>query len=121
MTISILICDDSNMARKHLINILPQGWAENSQIAKNGQEALDVLRTEHIDLLFLDLTMPVLDGFSVLEIMQSEAMGINTIVISADIQNEARKRVDAAGALDFIRKPISADTLMKVLTKHHLL
>jgi CheY-like chemotaxis protein len=121
MTISILICDDSNMARKHLKSILPQGWAENSQIVKNGQEALDVLRTEHIDLLFLDLTMPVLDGFSVLEIMQSEGMGVNTIVVSADIQNEAKKTVEASGALDFIRKPISAGKLINVLNKHNLL
>jgi two-component system chemotaxis response regulator CheY len=121
MTISILICDDSNMARKQLKRVLPQGWADNSQLVKNGQEALEVLRTQKIDLLFLDLTMPVLDGFSVLEIMQVEAMKINTIVISADIQSEAKKRVEAAGALDFIRKPVSEDTLIETLNKHHLL
>ncbi|MBA6339768.1 response regulator [Colwellia sp. MB02u-10] len=121
MTISILICDDSNVARKQLQRILPEGWAANSQIVKNGQEALDVLRTEKIDLLFLDLTMPVLDGFSVLKIMQAEAMVINTIVISADIQDEAKKIVEAAGALDFIRKPISATTLIDILKKHKLL
>jgi two-component system chemotaxis response regulator CheY len=121
MTISILICDDSNVARKQLQRILPEGWAANSQMVKNGQEALDVLRSEKIDLLFLDLTMPVLDGFSVLKIMQSEAMGINTIVISADIQDEAKKTVMASGALDFMTKPTSADTLIKTLTKHKLL
>jgi len=121
MTISILICDDSNMARKQLKRILPQGWADNLLLVKNGQEALDVLCTVKIDLLFLDLTMPVLDGFSVLKIMQSEAMGINTIVISADIQSEAKKMVEAAGALDFIRKPISEDALIQVLNKHNLL
>lgn len=121
MTISILICDDSNMARKQLKRVLPKGWADNSQLVKNGQEALEVLRTQKIDLLFLDLTMPVLDGFSVLEIMQVEDMKINTIVISADIQSEAKKRVGAAGALDFIRKPVSEDTLIEILNKHHLL
>ena len=121
MTISILICDDSNMARKQLQKALPQGWADNTQLVKNGQQALDVLRTEKIDLLFLDLTMPVLDGFSVLEIMQAEALNIKTIVISADIQSKAKKRVEAAGALEFIRKPVSADTLIEILNKHHLL
>jgi two-component system chemotaxis response regulator CheY len=121
MTISILICDDSNVARKQLQRILPEGWAANSQLVTNGQEALDVIRTEKIDLLFLDLTMPVLDGFSLLKIMQSEAIVINTIVITADIQDEAKKMVKAAGALDFIRKPISANTLMKTLNRHKLL
>ncbi|MEY8215761.1 MAG: response regulator [Colwellia sp.] len=121
MTISILICDDSNIALKQLKKVLPQDWADNTQLVKNGQEALDVLRTEKIDLLFLDLTMPVLDGFGVLEIMQAEGIGINTIVVSADIQSEAKKMVEAAGALDFIRKPVSADTLINVLNKHNLL
>ncbi|MBA6326735.1 response regulator [Colwellia sp. MB02u-6] len=121
MTISILICDDSNVARKQLQRILPEGWAANSQIVKDGQEALDVLRTQKIDLLFLDLTMPVLDGFSVLRIMQAEGIVINTIVISADIQDEAKRMVEAAGALDLIRKPVSANTLMNILNKHKLL
>jgi two-component system chemotaxis response regulator CheY len=121
MAISILICDDSIVARKRLQRILPEGWAENSQMVTNGQEALDVLRSEKIDLLFLDLTMPVLDGFSVLKIMQSDGLIINTIVISADIQDEAKKTVMAAGALDYITKPTSENTLIETLKKHKLL
>ena len=121
MTFSILICDDSNMARKQLKKVLPEHWIDNAKLVTNGQEALDFLRTEPVDLLFLDLTMPVLDGFNVLEIMKSEGLAIKTIVVSADTQSEARKKVEAAGALDFIRKPVSADALTTVLNKHNLL
>ena len=121
MTLSILICDDSNIARKQLKRVLPQSWNESAQLVKNGEEALDVLRSEHVDVLFLDLTMPILNGFDVLTTMKSEGLNIKTIVIAADIQAEARKRVEAAGAIDFIKKPVSAETLNEVLNKHNLL
>lgn len=121
MTVSVLICDDSNIARKQLRKALPAAWQENVTFAENGEEALKALRASHFDVLFLDLTMPVLDGFDVLERIQSEGLQIKTFVVSADLQAEARRKVEANGALDFIKKPASADTLLDVLNKHKLL
>jgi len=118
---SIMICDDSNIARKQLKKVLPESWKESVKLAHNGEEALIGLRAEHFDILFLDLTMPVLDGFDVLTTMKSEEIQVKTIVISADIQIEARNRVEAAGALDFIKKPVSSEALIAVLTKHNLI
>jgi len=121
MATPILICDDSSFARKQMARALPSDWDVEITFAENGQIGLEAIKAGKGEVVFLDLTMPVLDGFSVLKIMQSEAMGINTIVISADIQSEAKKMVEAAGALDFIRKPISEDALIQVLNKHNLL
>jgi len=121
MTVSVLICDDSNIARKQLRKALPEQLKENVTFATNGQEALDALRGNHFDLLFLDLTMPVLDGFEVLSIMKIEGLQIKTIVVSADLQSEAKKKVFDDGAIDFVRKPASAAVLLEVLTKHELL
>jgi CheY-like chemotaxis protein len=121
MTISVLICDDSNIARKQLRKALPESWKENVTFATNGQEALDALRAGGFDVLFLDLTMPVLDGFEVLTAIKAEGLQIKTIVVSADLQAEAKRKVVADGAIDFIRKPASADTLIGVLNKHELL
>ncbi len=118
---SIMICDDSNIARKQLKKVLPEAWRESAKLACNGEEALINLRAEHFDILFLDLTMPVLDGFDVLTTMKSEKIQVKTIVISADIQIEATNRVEAAGAIDFIKKPVSAEALVTVLTKHNLI
>lgn len=121
MTVSVLICDDSNIARKQLRKALPESWKENVTFVINGQEALEALRAGHFDLLFLDLTMPVLDGFETLKAIKEEGIEIKTFVVSADIQAEARKKVDEDGAIDFIRKPASAATLIDVLNKHKLL
>lgn len=62
MSSSILICDDSNLARKQVLRSLPDSLSTNVQLATNGQEALELLTSQSFDLLFLDLTMPILDG-----------------------------------------------------------
>jgi two-component system chemotaxis response regulator CheY len=121
MSVSLLICDDSNMARKQLLRLLPEAWQARVTLACNGREGLEAIRAGKGELIFLDLTMPELDGYEVLQHMQREGLGGKAIVISADIQPEARARVLALGAVDFIRKPVAADTLHDVLQRHGFL
>ena len=121
MTSSVLICDDSNLARKQLIRSLPEQWAVTIQTAKNGQEAIDILRSQNIDVLFLDLTMPVLGGVDVLEIMKNEQIDCSVFVISADIQPEMQNKVFALGAKAFLRKPVQIDVLADNLILHNII
>ena len=72
-------------------------------------------------MVFLDLTMPELDGYGVLEKVKTEGLKAIIIVISADIQPEARDRVMKLGALDFIKKPVDSKKLQDVLKKYGLL
>jgi CheY-like chemotaxis protein len=121
MTIPLLICDDSNMARKQVTRSLPEGWDVDVTYATNGLEGLDAIRAGKGEMVFLDLTMPEMDGYGVLETIQSEKLKCVVIVISADIQPEARERVVDMGALDFIRKPINREKLGDTLQKYGLL
>lgn len=111
----ILICDDSGMARKQAARSLPLGFAEHVVFAEHGAMALEVFAAETIDLLLLDLTMPVMDGFETLAAMRERQIECGVIVISGDIQPQAREKVMALGALDFIQKPIDTDKLQKTL------
>ena len=111
----ILICDDSGMARKQAARSLPSGFAEHIVFAEHGAMALEVFAAETIDLLLLDLTMPVMDGFETLAAMRERQIECGVIVISGDIQPRAREKVMALGALDFIQKPIDTDKLQKTL------
>ncbi|MBY0418951.1 MAG: response regulator, partial [Pararheinheimera sp.] len=54
MVAAVLICDDSNLARKQMARALPAEWQQNIQFAGHGGEALDILQRQPIDLLFLD-------------------------------------------------------------------
>lgn len=121
MAIPLLICDDSNMARKQVKKSLPAGWDVDITFATNGQEGLDMIRQGKGEMVFLDLTMPVLDGFGVLEAIRKEDLPAVVIVISGDIQPQARERVMALGALDFIRKPVSPSKLQETLEKFGLM
>lgn len=93
MTTRILICDDSALARKQMAKALPPGLADDILFAGDGKEALTILRDQKAELLFLDLNMPELDGYQVLEHIRSEDLPVLTIVVSGDIQPEARERV----------------------------
>lgn len=115
MVAAVLICDDSNLARKQMARALPAQWQQNIQFAGHGGEALDILQRQPIDLLFLDLNMPILDGYQVLAAIQQQQIQVKTIVVSGDIQPEARERVLSYGALDFIKKPVDQQKLNHVL------
>ncbi|GHG64432.1 response regulator [Alishewanella longhuensis] len=111
MTPAILICDDSNLARKQLARILPQEWQPTIFFAGHGADALETLKKRAIDWLFLDLNMPVMDGYQVLTELQKLQLPVRVIVVSGDIQPEAYERVMAMGALTFLKKPVSATEL----------
>jgi CheY-like chemotaxis protein len=121
MTIPLLICDDSNMARKQVARSLPEGWDVDITYATNGVEGIEAVRAGKGEMLFLDLTMPEMDGYEVLEAIKAEGLKSIVIVISGDIQPEARERVLKLGALEFIKKPINKEKLTNVLQMFGLL
>ena len=121
MPIPLVICDDSNMARKQVARSLPYDWDVEITYATNGVEGIEAVRDGRAEILFLDLTMPEMDGYGVLELIKKEQLKSIVIVISGDIQPEARERVLKLGALEFIRKPINQEKLTEVLHTYGLL
>lgn len=121
MSIPLLICDDSNMARKQVQKSLPEAWDVNVTLATNGIEGIEAIRNGKGEMVFLDLTMPDMDGYEVLAKVKEEGHKAIIIVISADIQPEARERVMGLGALDFIKKPVNPEKLHAVLSAYGLL
>ena len=115
MPTKLLICDDSNMARKQVARSLPEDWDVDISFAENGREAIAAIKAGKGDVLLLDLNMPVMDGYEVLEAIVKEDLPTLTVVISGDIQPEAHQRVTGMGALDFIKKPVNKDKLTEIL------
>ena len=117
----VLICDDSLVARKQVAKCLPQDLEGSVHFAKHGEDALDIIKSAKVDLLLLDLNMPVLDGYGTLKRMQELGVKTKTVVISGDIQPEAKTRVAELGAVDFVQKPVNSEQLTEVLYKHKIL
>lgn len=118
MTVSVLVVDDSPMARKMLIKSLPAEWDIEIRQAANGAEALAAYRAGQVDVMFLDLTMPEIDGYQVLETLRREDMNCLVIVVSADIQEKAQERVQELGAIAFVKKPVDAQKIQAVLKEY---
>lgn len=118
MPTQILICDDSRFACKQLARSLPQDWDASISFAANGEEGLEIVRAGKAELLFLDLNMPVMDGYQVLEVIRKEDLPSMVIVVSGDIQPEAHQRVMSMGALAFIEKPVDPELVQNILTEY---
>ena len=104
----ILIVDDMEINRA----ILSQIFADRNQIleGENGLEAVQILeeRREHIAAVLLDILMPVMDGFQVMEKMKDMGLmeKIPVFLITADSSEERMRRGYPLGAMDIIEKPI---------------
>ena len=97
---------------------IPAGFATEILEVSNGMDALEALAHHRIDLILLDLTMPVLDGIGVLEEMKRRQLKSFVIVISGDIQPIMKEKVLSLGALAFIEKPIKQQLLEDVLKRY---
>lgn len=118
MTTSVLICDDSSVARKQMARTLSEGWDVALSFAGNGAEALEAIREGKGDVLLLDLNMPVMDGYETLQVINREDLPTMVIVVSGDIQPDAQQRVGKLGALAFIKKPVVKEDVFEVLARY---
>lgn len=115
MPVNVLICDDSSFARKQLQKALPPEWDVNVHFAGDGQEGLEAIREGKGELVFLDLTMPVLDGYGVLEKIRAEKLATAVVVVSGDIQLDAQDQARKLGAVGFIKKPTDSEKMRSAL------
>ncbi|SMP66134.1 Response regulator receiver domain-containing protein [Desulfonatronum zhilinae] len=112
----VLIADDSMFQRSALTKAVKSLGHEVIE-AKNGRECLDAVAEHAPDVVLLDLNMPVLNGFEVLEALQTQGSTVPVVVISADIQESSRDRCRKLGARDILSKPFPAQKLAALLTE----
>ncbi len=113
----ILVVDDQALNRKILCKMLNEDYRVIT--CSNGEEALDILKKQcdQISALLLDLIMPVMDGYEVLEIMQKDEFfsHIPVLVTSQSDEEESELKALNLGASDFVSKPYKRDILKKRL------
>ncbi len=108
----ILIVDDEPFNVDYLEQELEDQNYE-TLAAINGQDALDKIRVEHPDLILLDIMMPIMDGFAVLECIKAEPLtrDIPVIVISANNDLSSVVKGIKMGAEDYLPKPFEPTLL----------
>lgn len=121
MAIPVTIADDSALSRKMIKRALPEHWDAQIHEAANGKEAISAVESGKADVLFLDLQMPEMNGYEVLQTLRDHHEKTVVIVISADIQPEAVALVNSLGAYRFLKKPLVAEQLQQTLLELGLL
>ncbi|MEK0182176.1 MAG: response regulator [Oscillatoriales cyanobacterium] len=115
----ILIVDDKPLNRQLLVQLLnPLGFELRE--ATNGQEAVDIWHEWDPHLIWMDMRMPVMDGYAATQKIKSTTKGHATAIIAltASVLEEERAVVVSAGCDDFMRKPFREQEIFAVMNKH---
>jgi PAS domain S-box-containing protein len=115
---TVLNVDDSEPNRRLVRDMLaPLGFRLID--ARNGREAIEAIAEGSPDLVLMDIIMPGMDGIEAIEKIRSgkKRGGIPIIALTASAFEEDRRRVMAAGANDFIRKPIDREELLEKIRR----
>ena len=116
---NILIVDDTRLNIRIMTDILADDY--NIFCATSGKEALDIVMSQRIDLILLDIIMPDMDGYEVCKRLKSDqqTQNIPLIFISAMTNIEDETKGLEMGAIDYIFKPVSSP-ILKARVKNHL-
>jgi PAS domain S-box-containing protein len=114
----ILLVEDNEINRELALNVLNRVHMVVS-VAGDGQQALDLLRTQRFDGVLMDCLMPVMDGYAATRALRDELQlrDLPVIAMTANAMPADRERALAAGMNDHIAKPFDVDRLLATLAR----
>jgi len=119
MNCNVLIVDDSPILRMAIRKVVRLAGIEDDRIheAGNGREALDVLETVWIDLVLLDLNMPVMNGEQFAEELRKnpDLADVAVVVVSTEGNRDRLQRMRDLGAMETLRKPFEPEDLHRLI------
>lgn len=112
-----LLVDDNNVNIKIATRLLKQFNIE-VDTASNGQECLDLAKTENYDIIFLDHLMPGMDGVEAVHQLREKGNEMPIIALTANSYSGSREKYIEEGFTDYLPKPFQYKDLNKVLRKY---
>jgi DNA-binding response OmpR family regulator len=110
----IALLDDEPEMRKAIRRLLTC-WGFQVEEYVCGEALLAALDSHPLELLLLDLQMPGINGFEVLEVLRSRSNSVPVIIVTAHDEPGTRERLQALGAYTFIKKPFDQDVLLHAI------
>ena len=107
----ILVVEDNKNTRKLITTIL-KNHGYNTLEAGNGNEAMEVLEHNHVDLMVLDVMMPQMDGFTLTETLRESGSQLPILILSAKQTVMDIKQGFLVGIDDYLTKPFDFDVLL---------
>ena len=115
----ILVADDKPANRQLLIELL-QTVGFNTHAADNGKEAISIWQEWQPHLIWMDMRMPLVDGYQATKYIKSQSQGTDTVIIAltASAFEEERERILSAGCDDFVRKPFTEQVIFDKMAQY---
>ena len=107
----ILVVDDDKNTRR-LMQAVLEGDGYTVTTASDGEKALAVMDSEHIDLVVLDIMMPNMDGYEFTTLLRSTNNDLPILMVSAKQLPEDRKRGFIVGTDDYMTKPVDTEEML---------
>lgn len=111
---TILIVED-NKVNYTIVNAMLTKWGITTHAAYNGQEAVDFCKENEVDLILMDLQMPIMDGYEATEALRSLGTKTPIIALTASAMIDTIDRAKEAGMNDYITKPFQPNDLREKL------
>ena len=119
MAYNILIVDDSTTIRAVIAKTLRIAEIPLGELseAANGQEALEVLKNKWVDLIFLDINMPVMSGVEMIEHLEADGLlsTVPVIVVSTEGSSTRIEELSSKGVRAYMKKPFTPEALKQVV------
>lgn len=107
----ILVVDDDKNTRK-LLHVVLEAEGYTVSTAENGEDALDVMDREYIDLVVLDVMMPKMDGYAFTKTLREVKNNLPVLMVSAKQMPEDKKQGFLVGTDDYMTKPIDEEEML---------
>ncbi|HXG86409.1 MAG TPA: response regulator [Pyrinomonadaceae bacterium] len=118
MTKKVLIVEDYADSRGFMKSLI-ESYGYQVLEAVNGEEAINITRYGHPDLILMDLAMPIMDGLATTRVIRGLAEGAKLPIIAVSAYGESFcSQALEAGCNDLIFKPVNIDTLEPILNKY---
>ena len=109
---------EDNPVNQLLVARSLEGWGAQVITANNGAEAINQLEEQHVDVILMDLQMPVMDGFeATLQLRRRLHQDVPVIALTANTDPETQRRCHNAGMTAFLSKPVSLEELRTCIAK----
>jgi CheY-like chemotaxis protein/serine phosphatase RsbU (regulator of sigma subunit) len=112
---TVLIAEDTDINYFLLAEVLKKTKAKLIRV-KNGADAVEMVKSNHIDLVLMDINMPIMDGYEATRLIKEHREDI-PIIIQTAVNEDGLENAMKAGANDFISKPIDLKTFMEKISR----
>jgi len=113
---TILIVDDTELNIDLLSQLLEEEY--NLLVARDGEQGVDMAKDNHPDLILMDISLPVMDGYEATRQIRKSLHSTPIIGLSAHAMTGHKQKAEEAGCNDYLTKPINEELLFEILHRY---